>query len=151
MAQLDAGALPVGEDDWLVGMITDRDIAIRAVAQGRGPDAKVREVMSLDVKYCFEDEDLKHVAQSMADIQVRRPPVVNRDKRSWASSLSVTLPWRKIQKRQAMRYRHLATWWRVLPDANARIVARCDERVRRGNQKRSTRPFGVASATNRSL
>ena len=81
MAELDAGALPVGENDRLVGMITDRDIAIRAVAQGRGPDAKVREVMSPDVKYCFEDEDLKHVAESMADIQVRRLPVVDREKR----------------------------------------------------------------------
>jgi len=46
MADLDAGALPVGDDDRLVGMITDRDIAIRAVAAGKGPDAKVREAMT---------------------------------------------------------------------------------------------------------
>ncbi|HEX2331800.1 MAG TPA: CBS domain-containing protein [Burkholderiales bacterium] len=81
MAEIDAGALPVGENDRLVGMITDRDIAIRAVAQGKGPDTPVREVMSSDVKYCFEDEDLEHVAKNMGDVQVRRLPVVNREKR----------------------------------------------------------------------
>jgi CBS domain-containing protein len=81
MAEIDAGAMPVGENDRLVGMITDRDIAIRAVAQGKGPDTPVREVMSSEVKYCFEDEDLEHVAKNMGDIQVRRLPVVNRDKR----------------------------------------------------------------------
>ncbi|HZO02981.1 MAG TPA: CBS domain-containing protein [Burkholderiales bacterium] len=81
MGEIDAGAMPVGENDRLVGMITDRDIAIRAVAQGKGPDTPVRDVMSKDVKYCYEDEDLEHVAQNMGDIQVRRLPVVNRDKR----------------------------------------------------------------------
>jgi CBS domain-containing protein len=81
MDEIDAGAMPVGEDDRLVGMITDRDIAIRAVALGKGPDTPVREVMSKDVKYCYEDEDLEHVAKNMAEIQVRRLPVVNRDKR----------------------------------------------------------------------
>jgi CBS domain-containing protein len=81
MAEIDAGALPVGENDRLVGMITDRDIAIRAIAQGKGPDTPVREVMSAEVKYCFEDEDLDHVAKNMGDIRVRRLPVVSRDKR----------------------------------------------------------------------
>ena len=81
MAEIDAGSMPVGENDRLVGMITDRDIAIRAVAQGKGPDTPVREVMSKEVKYCFEDEDLEHVARNMGDIQVRRLPVVSRDKR----------------------------------------------------------------------
>jgi CBS domain-containing protein len=81
MADIDAGAVPVGENDRLVGMITDRDIAVRAVAQGKGPDTPVREVMSKDVKYCYEDEDLEHVAQNMGELQVRRLPVVNRDKR----------------------------------------------------------------------
>ena len=56
MEEMDAGAMPVGEGDRLVGMITDRDIAIRAVAQGKGPDTPVREVMSTDIKYCYEDE-----------------------------------------------------------------------------------------------
>ena len=81
MAEIDAGAMPVGENDRLVGMITDRDIAIRAVALGKGPDTPVREVMSQEVKYVFEDEDLEHVAENMSDIQMRRLPVVNREKR----------------------------------------------------------------------
>jgi CBS domain-containing protein len=81
MAEIDAGAMPVGENDRLVGMITDRDIAIRAVALGKGPDTPVRDVMSQDIKYCYEDEDLEHVAENMGDLQVRRLPVVNREKR----------------------------------------------------------------------
>jgi CBS domain-containing protein len=81
MAQLDVGALPVEEDDRLVGMITDRDIAVRAVGQGRGPDTPIRDVMSRDVKYCFEDQSVDEVTRNMADIRVRRLPVVNRDKR----------------------------------------------------------------------
>jgi CBS domain-containing protein len=81
MAAIDCGFIPVGENDRLVGTLTDRDIAIRAVAEGMGPDTKVREIMSQDVKYCFEDDDVADVARNMADIQVRRLPVVNRDKR----------------------------------------------------------------------
>jgi CBS domain-containing protein len=82
MAEIDAGVLPVGDNDRLVGMITDRDIAIRAVAQGKGPDTPVREVMSTEkVLYCYDDEDLAQVAQSMGEQQVRRLPVVNREKR----------------------------------------------------------------------
>ena len=82
MAEIDAGAMPVGENDKLVGMITDRDIAIRGVALGKGPDTPVREVMSTEkVLYCYEDEELDHVAKNMAELQVRRLPVVNRDKR----------------------------------------------------------------------
>ena len=81
MAEIDAGSMPVGENDRLIGMITDRDIAIRAVAQGKGPDTPVREVMSEHVHYCYDDEDVDHVAENMGDIQVRRLPVVNREKR----------------------------------------------------------------------
>jgi CBS domain-containing protein len=81
MADIDAGALPVGDNDKLVGMITDRDIAIRAVAEGKGPDTPVREIMSKEVKYCYEDEELDHVSRNMAEIQVKRLPVVDRDKR----------------------------------------------------------------------
>jgi CBS domain-containing protein len=81
MAEIDAGVLPVGENDRLIGMITDRDIAIRGVGAGKGPDTPVREVMSSEVKYCFEDEDIEHVAENMAEIQVRRLPVVTREKR----------------------------------------------------------------------
>jgi len=81
MAKLDAGVLPVGENDRLIGMITDRDIAIRAVAEGRAPTTKVRDIMTEEVLYCFDDQDLDEVAQNMSDIKVRRLPVVNRDKR----------------------------------------------------------------------
>ncbi|MCP9232720.1 CBS domain-containing protein [Mesorhizobium sp. LMG 17147] len=81
MGRLDAGAMPVGENDRLVGVVTDRDIAIRGVAQGKTPDAKVREVMSTEVRYCFEDEDAEDVLRNMADLKVRRLPVLNRDKR----------------------------------------------------------------------
>ncbi len=81
MAEVDTGVLPVGENDRLVGMITDRDIAIRGVAAGKGPDSTVRDVMSPEVKYCFEDDDTDDVLRNMGEIQVRRLPVVNRDKR----------------------------------------------------------------------
>jgi CBS domain-containing protein len=81
MARIDAGTVPVGKDNRLVGMLTDRDITVRAVARGLGPDTPVREVMSADVKYCYEDQAVEEVARNMADIQVRRLPVVNRDKR----------------------------------------------------------------------
>ena len=81
MAKIDAGVLPVGENDRLVGVITDRDITIRAVAEGKAPTTKVNEVMSKEVLYCFDDQDLDEVAQNMADMKVRRLPVVNRDKR----------------------------------------------------------------------
>jgi CBS domain-containing protein len=81
MADLDTGALPVGDNDRLVGMITDRDIAVRAVATGKGPETKVRDVMTADIRYCFEDEDSEHVLHNMGEQQVRRLPVLNRGKR----------------------------------------------------------------------
>ena len=80
MAGLDVGVLPVSENNRLVGMITDRDIAVRAVAEGMGPQTKVREVMSRDVKYCFADQDIEDVSGNMAEIRVRRLPVLDRDK-----------------------------------------------------------------------
>jgi CBS domain-containing protein len=81
MAEIDAGALPVGENDRLVGMITDRDIAIRAVAEGKAPETKIRDVMSHELLYCTEDQDLADVARNMGRNQVRRLPVINHDKR----------------------------------------------------------------------
>ena len=81
MAELDCGCLPVGQEGRLVGMITDRDIAVRAVAEGMSSKTPIREVMSPEVKYCFEDAQLDEVAQNMADIKVRRLPVVNQGKR----------------------------------------------------------------------
>jgi CBS domain-containing protein len=81
MADCDCGVLPVGENDKLVGMITDRDIVVRALAEGKDGDTLIRDVMSTDVKYCFEDEDVNEIARNMGDLQIRRLPVVNRDKR----------------------------------------------------------------------
>lgn len=81
MKQIDAGCLPVAEHDKLVGMLTDRDIAIRGIAAGKGPDAKVREAMSKEIKYCYEDEDVSHVAANLGELQIRRLPVMSRDKR----------------------------------------------------------------------
>jgi len=81
MAEIDAGALPVGQDDRLVGMITDRDIAVRAIAEGKGPDTSVGDAMTPEIMYCFDDDEVADVSENMAAIQVRRLPVVNRDKR----------------------------------------------------------------------
>lgn len=81
MRQADIGALIVNDNDRMVGMITDRDLVIRALAEGTRMDAPVREVMSEDVLYCYEDEEVDHIAKNMAQNQKRRLPVVNRDKR----------------------------------------------------------------------
>lgn len=81
MAECDAGALPVGDNDRLVGVITDRDIAIRAVAQRKSSETPVREIMSKQVLYCYEDEETDHVAKNMGKNKVRRLPVLNREKR----------------------------------------------------------------------
>lgn len=81
MAAIDAGFLPVGENGQLVGMITDRDIAVRAVAVGQGPETLVRDVMTNDVKYCFWDQEIEEVSSTMGDFQVRRLPVLDRKKR----------------------------------------------------------------------
>jgi CBS domain-containing protein len=80
MSEMDVGALPVAQDDRLVGMITDRDIAIRAVAENEPPSTKVRDVMTVDTKFCFDHEDADQVARNMGEKQVRRLLVVNRDR-----------------------------------------------------------------------
>ena len=81
MKQVDCGSLPVGENDRLIGAITDRDIAVRGIAKGKGPKTAVRDVMTNDVQYCFDDEDIAHVARNMGEQQIRRLPVVDREKR----------------------------------------------------------------------
>jgi CBS domain-containing protein len=82
MGQIDAGILPVAENDRLIGMITDRDIAIRAVAEGKDPaQCRVRDVMTTEVRYVFEDESIAEVADNMSELQVRRLPVISREKR----------------------------------------------------------------------
>jgi len=82
MKSLDVGALPVCDNDRLVGVITDRDIAVRSVAEGRDPRAdRVQATMTPELVYCFEDEDAADAARRMQEKQVRRLPVLNRDKR----------------------------------------------------------------------
>jgi CBS domain-containing protein len=80
MDELNVGALPVCDGDQLVGMVTDRDITVRGTAAGRAPtEARVKEVMSGEVRWCFEDQSLDEVMQQMADTQIRRVPVVSHD------------------------------------------------------------------------
>jgi CBS domain-containing protein len=83
MKELDIGPLPIcGEDDRLEGMITDRDITIRAVAAGLDPStAEVRDIMTPSIVYCFEDQDISDAAHMMEQNQIRRLVVLNRDKR----------------------------------------------------------------------
>ena len=81
MAKADIGCLPVGQKDKLVGMITDRDIVVRAIAKGLGAETPVSKIMTENIKYCYDDQDVREVAKNMADLGVRRLPVVNRDKR----------------------------------------------------------------------
>jgi len=79
MDQLNVGALPVCDGGRLCGMITDRDITVRATSAGRSPhDCTVADVMSVDVQYCYEDDELRDAAAHMKSLQVRRLPVVNR-------------------------------------------------------------------------
>lgn len=77
----DFGMMPVGENDRMIGTISDRDIAIRAVAEGKDADTKVRDVMSEGIAWAYEDESVEQIAKIMSERQVRRLPVVNRDKR----------------------------------------------------------------------
>jgi CBS domain-containing protein len=82
MKDLDVGPLPVCDNDRLAGLLTDRDIVVRAVAEGRDPrSAHVRDVMTPDVVYCFEDQDVQEAARLMQQRQIRRLVVLNRDKR----------------------------------------------------------------------
>ncbi len=83
MRDLDVGPLPVcGDNDRLVGMITDRDITVRAIAEGQNPKtARVQDIMTPDITYCFDDQDVSEAAQIMKEHQVRRLVVLNRDKR----------------------------------------------------------------------
>ena len=134
MSQLDAGTLPVGENDRLIGMITDRDIALRAAGQGLNPQTtRVREIMSSGVKYCFEDESVEHVAENMGQIQVRRLPVVNRDKRLVGI----------VSLGDISRETSTATAGETLRDVSA-PTGRYSQRLRRGSSSRS---YGVGGST----
>lgn len=77
MLKAEAGSIPVTEGDRLVGMITDRDIAVRGVAEGHGPDTPVRELMSTGVICARIDDDCEDVANKMSEAQVRRLPVID--------------------------------------------------------------------------
>jgi CBS domain-containing protein len=80
MLEEDIGAVIVGSEDNLSGILTDRDIAVRAVAIGRGPDAKVADAMSAgDIVVAYDDQDLDEVAVLMSDRRVRRVPVLARE------------------------------------------------------------------------
>jgi CBS domain-containing protein len=81
MLSADAGSIPVTDGDRLIGMITDRDIAVRGVAKGYGPDTPVRELMSDGVICARADDDVEDVASRMSEAQVRRLPVIDEDER----------------------------------------------------------------------
>ena len=80
MADLDVGSLPVCDGKKLIGMITDRDITVRAVAEGKSSDTPVSEVMTDEVIWCSESDSVDEVLQKMSDAQVRRIPVVDEDR-----------------------------------------------------------------------
>ena len=81
MLRANAGSIPVCRGDRVVGMITDRDIAMRGIAEGRGPDTLISELMSEDVVWASENEDVRTVAQRMSNEQVRRIPVLDADEK----------------------------------------------------------------------
>lgn len=89
MLRADAGAMPVSDGDKLIGMVTDRDITVRATAEGRGPDTPVRDVMTDEVLYCFDDDEIEAVALKMSDRQVRRMPVLSREDDSLVGIVSL--------------------------------------------------------------
>ena len=81
MLEGDFGMMPVGENDRMIGAISDRDIAIRGVAEGKDSNTKVRDVMSEGITWAYDDDSVEEAARIMSEHQIRRLPVVNRDKR----------------------------------------------------------------------
>lgn len=82
MKVLDVGSLPVCYEDRLVGMVTDRDIVVGSIAEGHDPDTDhVGDVMTSELVYCFEDQDIRETARAMKEKQIRRLPVLSRGKR----------------------------------------------------------------------
>lgn len=80
MKALNVGAIPICERNQLVGMLTDRDIVVRVIAERRNPEMQsVRDVMTAHVDYCYEDQDVEEAAQVMQDRQIRRLPIIDRD------------------------------------------------------------------------
>lgn len=82
MASHDCGFVPIGENDRLIGAVTDRDITVRAVAKGKDPNkTTLKDVMSKGIQYCFEEDDLNTAAKKMEKLQIRRLVVLNKNKR----------------------------------------------------------------------
>lgn len=83
MRDLDVGSLPVcGDDDRIEGIVTDRDITVRAVSSGQDPQStRIRDVMTPTIVYCYEDQDVDDAARLMEEHQIRRLVVLNREKR----------------------------------------------------------------------
>jgi CBS domain-containing protein len=81
MDELNVGVVPVCDGSKLLGMVTDRDITVRGVAAGKLADTPVTEVMSEHVRWCYEDQDIDEVMDEMRDAQIRRLPVISRDKK----------------------------------------------------------------------
>jgi CBS domain-containing protein len=81
MLSANAGSIPVTDGDRLIGMITDRDIAVRGVARGYGPETPVRELMTDEIICARDDDDVEDVASRMSDAQVRRLPVIDAEER----------------------------------------------------------------------
>lgn len=77
----DFGMMPVGENDRMIGAISDRDIVIRGIAEGKSPTTKVRDVMSDGIVWAYETDSLEAAARVMSDHQIRRLPVLNANKR----------------------------------------------------------------------
>ena len=90
MRDLDVGSLPVCDDDRIVGYVTDRDIAVRSVAEGHDPRAEqVRDIMTSGVTYCYDDQDIREAADLMRENQVRRLPVLNRSNKRLVGIVSL--------------------------------------------------------------
>jgi CBS domain-containing protein len=81
MREVDTGAVPVCDGGRLMGIVTDRDIVVRAVSEGRSFATPVTEVMSSNIEACYEDDDIRAAADKMAELQIRRLPVLDRDQR----------------------------------------------------------------------
>lgn len=102
MLEEDAGTMPVCDGGRVIGMVTDRDIAVRAVAEGRGPDTRVGDVMTSDVICCQDDQEVSDVAQQMSDRQIRRMPVVGRDDQRLVGIVSLADVTRANQQQAAV-------------------------------------------------
>jgi CBS domain-containing protein len=90
MKALDIGVLPVCDEEGLVGILTDRDLVVRVLAAKRDPKAvRIGEVMTPNIVYCFEDDDISRVASLLAEHQIRRLPVLSRDERQLVGIVSL--------------------------------------------------------------